>query len=35
MPLALKDYVSFIEKRTGVPLIGLSYGPDRKETLIF
>jgi adenylosuccinate synthase len=35
MPVALKDYVSFIEKSTGVPLIGLSYGPDRQETLFF
>jgi adenylosuccinate synthase len=35
MPVALKDYVNFIEKKTKVPLIGLSYGPDRKETLFF
>lgn len=35
MPAALKDYVSFIEERTKVPVIGLSYGPDRKETLFF
>jgi adenylosuccinate synthase len=35
MPGALKDYVSFIEKNTGVPVIGLSYGPDRQETLFF
>jgi adenylosuccinate synthase len=35
MPVALKDYVSFIEKRTEVPVIGLSYGPDRNETLFF
>jgi adenylosuccinate synthase len=35
MPVALKEYVSFIEERTKVPLIGLSYGPDRQETLFF
>jgi adenylosuccinate synthase len=35
MPVALKDYVSFIEKSTKVPVIGLSYGPDREETLFF
>jgi len=35
MPDALKDYVDFIEKRTKVPVIGLSYGPDREETLFF
>jgi len=35
MPGALKDYISFIEERTRVPLIGLSYGPDREETLFF
>jgi len=35
MPSALKDYVSFIEKNAGVPLIGISYGPDREETLFF
>jgi adenylosuccinate synthase len=35
MPVALKDYIDFIEKRTKVPVIGLSYGPDREETLFF
>ena len=35
MPAALKDYVSFIQGRTKVPVIGLSYGPDREETLFF
>jgi adenylosuccinate synthase len=35
MPQALKDYISFIEARTKVPVIGLSYGPDRDETLFF
>jgi adenylosuccinate synthase len=35
MPSALKDYISYIQKNTGVPVIGLSYGPDREETLFF
>jgi adenylosuccinate synthase len=35
MPSALKDYVKFIEDRAKVPVIGLSYGPDRTETLFF
>ncbi len=35
MPVALKEYISFIEERTKVPVIGLSYGPDREETLFF
>jgi adenylosuccinate synthase len=35
MPVALKDYVKFIEDRAKVPVIGLSYGPDRVETLFF
>jgi adenylosuccinate synthase len=35
MPGALKDYVRFIEESTGVPLMGLSFGPDRSETLLF
>jgi adenylosuccinate synthase len=35
MPAALRDYVKFIGNKTGVPVIGLSYGPDREETLFF
>lgn len=35
MPVALKSYIEFIEKNTGVPMIGFSYGPDREETLFF
>jgi len=35
MPVALKQYVSFIEERSKVPVIGLSFGPDREETLFF
>jgi adenylosuccinate synthase len=33
MPVTLKQYVDRIEKNTGKPVIGLSFGPDRKETL--
>lgn len=35
MPDALKDYVSYIENKSKVPVIGISYGPDRDETLFF
>jgi adenylosuccinate synthase len=35
MPAALRDYISYIEKNTDVPLMGISYGPDRNQTLIF
>lgn len=35
MPEPLVNYIKMIEKNTGVPVIGLSYGPDRKETLFF
>ncbi|MDX9905173.1 MAG: adenylosuccinate synthase [Bacteroidales bacterium] len=35
LPEALKKYVKFIEDRTKVPVIGLSYGPDRNQTLFF
>lgn len=35
MPEALRTYMKFIETKTGKPLIGLSYGPDRSETLFF
>lgn len=35
MPEALRNYVKFIENKSGVPVIGLSYGPDREETLFF
>jgi len=34
LPQALKDYVSFIEKETGVPVTIISVGPDRLETII-
>jgi adenylosuccinate synthase len=35
MPVTLKKYLEFIEERTKVPVIGLSYGPDRLQTLFF
>ena len=34
LPQALNDYVSFIEKATGLPITIISVGPDRKQTLI-
>jgi len=34
LPEALKDYISFIEKETGVPVDIISVGPDRLETII-
>jgi adenylosuccinate synthase len=33
LPEALKEYVSFIEKHTGVPVTMVSVGPDREETI--
>ena len=35
MPVALKNYLDYIGEMTGIPVIGLSYGPDREETLFF
>ena len=35
MPSALKNYCEYILGKTGVPLLGLSYGPDREQTLLF
>lgn len=32
-PLALSDYISFVEKETGVPVTVVSVGPDRKQTI--
>ena len=31
--MPLNDYISFIEKETGVPVEIVSIGPDRKQTL--
>jgi adenylosuccinate synthase len=33
LPGPLKDYVSFIEKETGIPVTMISVGPDREETI--
>jgi adenylosuccinate synthase len=33
LPIALKRYIEFIEKETGVPVTMVSVGPDRKETI--
>jgi adenylosuccinate synthase len=33
LPVALKDYIEFIEKETGVPVTMVSVGPDREETI--
>ena len=34
LPVALKKYVEFIEKHTGLPVTMVSVGPDRKETIL-
>jgi len=34
LPASLKDFISFVEKETGVPVTMVSVGPDRKETII-
>ncbi|MGQ0827006.1 MAG: adenylosuccinate synthase [Bacteroidota bacterium] len=34
MPEALNDYITFIERETGVPITIVSVGPDRTQTLI-
>ena len=33
LPSALKKYIEFIEKQTGIPVTMVSVGPDRKETI--
>jgi adenylosuccinate synthase len=33
LPQELKDYISFIEKETGVPVSIVSVGPDREQTI--
>jgi len=33
LPTELKDYISFIEEQTGVPISVVSVGPDREQTL--
>jgi len=34
LPVALNDYIDYIEKATGLPITIVSVGPDRKQTLI-
>ncbi|MFK5857005.1 MAG: adenylosuccinate synthetase, partial [Bacteroidota bacterium] len=34
LPIELKDYVKYIEEKVGVPIKLVSYGPDRKETIL-
>jgi adenylosuccinate synthase len=34
LPVALHEYVAFIEKHTNLPITLISIGPDRKETLV-
>ncbi len=34
LPEALKGFVGFVEKETSVPVIMVSVGPDRKETIL-
>jgi adenylosuccinate synthase len=34
LPSSLKNYISFLEKETGVPVTMVSVGPDREETII-
>ncbi len=33
LPAPLTDYISFIEKESGIPVTMVSVGPDRKETI--
>jgi adenylosuccinate synthase len=33
LPDALKNYIEFIEKQTGIPVTMVSVGPDREETI--
>ena len=34
MPVELKDYITFIEQQTGVPITIVSVGPDRTQTIL-
>jgi adenylosuccinate synthase len=34
LPIELKNYLSFIEKQTGVPIAIISVGPDRDQTIV-
>lgn len=33
-PTAFRNYIDFIEKETGIPIVIVSVGPDRKQTII-
>ena len=33
LPLALREYIEFIERETGVPVAIVSVGPDREQTI--
>lgn len=33
LPIELKEYISFIEKKVEVPINRLSVGPDRNQTI--
>jgi adenylosuccinate synthase len=34
LPVGLKDYIKFIEKSTGIPIVIASLGPDREQIVI-
>lgn len=34
LPSALKEYIAFIEQELGVPIVVISVGPDREQTII-
>ncbi|MFM7900497.1 MAG: adenylosuccinate synthetase, partial [Bacteroidota bacterium] len=34
LPVELTSYISFIEAELGVPVVIVSVGPDRKQTLV-
>jgi adenylosuccinate synthase len=34
LPVNLKNYISFIERNTGIPVTMVSVGPDREETIL-
>lgn len=33
LPMAMRTFIDFIEKQTGVPVTMVSVGPDREETI--
>ena len=33
LPLSLNNYIKFLETELGIPIVIVSVGPDRKETL--